>query len=125
MLKEQVELLAAEVDTEANRTSGSFAKSHRGILATVKVSNLVAAPTYTPSLQMRTQGGDWVTFWTAAAAISANGTYTYLLYPDSAGATYTEKVDSVLPYCFRFVLTYSGTPTTDNADTEAYADLLP
>jgi hypothetical protein len=124
-LKERVEVLAAEVDTEATRTSRQITSlTHRGLILLVDVSNELGAPTYTPSLQAK-RGATWATIWTAAAAISADGLYTYLLYPGTAGANYTEYVDMVLPQTYRVVLTYAGTPSTDNADTAIDAEHLP
>ncbi len=124
-LKDQLEVLEEESDSAATRTSVAISRQQRGMIMTVKTANEAGAASMTPSLQMKTQAGDWVTFWTAAAAITANGTFTYFFYPGTAVVSYTEYVDTVIPHTWRLVLTYAGTPATDTIDTEAVVDLLP
>ena len=124
-LKELLSVLAAEVDTVATRTcKGMVSKSHRGLILLVDITNLASSPTFTPLLQVR-RGASWVTIWTAAAALSANGLAAYLLYPGTAAANYTEYEDMVLPMEYRIGLTYAGNGTTDNADTAVSVEHLP
>lgn len=124
ILKDQLEVLEAEADSDVTRTSVAISRQQRGMLLTVKTANEAGTVSFTPSLQMKTLIGDWVTIWTAAAAIVANGQYHYVFYPGTAVAGYTEYVDTVLPFTWRVVLTYAGTPGTDTIDTEVVADLL-
>lgn len=119
-------LLATEVDTEASRLSTAQVNpTGRGLGISVKIENLQNSPSYTPHVDAKMPNGDWVTIWTAAAALTANGTVHYLIYPGTAGAVYTEYEDTVIPLSFRVGLTYVGTPATDNADTTVDAEILP
>lgn len=43
---------------------------------------------------------------TALAAIIANGTYTYELYPSSSGTGFSQKISGVLPRTFRVLITH-------------------
>lgn len=124
-LKDQLEVLEAESDSDVTRTSVAISRQQRGMILTIVAANEAGAVSFNPSLQMKTQAGDWVTFWTAAAPITANGTTTYFFYPGTAVVSYTEYVDTVIPHTWRLVLTYTGTPGTDTIDTEAVVDLLP
>lgn len=105
-----ISVLAEEADTSANRTSGQLPLSvQRGIRLIVKIGALTTTPTFTPSVQIPDGMGGWVTIWTAAAAISAAGTTSYLLYPSaSMGGSDTEKVNLVIGQAYRVVLTFGG-----------------
>ena len=124
-LKDQLQVLAAEADSDVTRTSVAISKTQRGMILTIKAANEAGTVSFNPSIQMQNLIGDWVTIWTAAAPITANGTTTYFFYPGTAVVSYTEYVDTVIPHTWRLVLTYTGTPGTDTIDTEVVADLLP
>ena len=124
ILKDQLEVLEAEADSDVTRTSVAISRQQRGMILTVKAANEAGTVSFEPSLQMKTSLGDWVTIWTAATPITADGQYHYVFYPGSAVAGYTEYIDTVLPFTWRLVLTYTGTPGTDTIDTTAVADLL-
>ena len=62
--------------------------------------------------------------WTAAAAVAADGTTNYLIYPGTRVVEdYTEYVDIEIPETWRVSITYAGTPATDKMDTLVTADL--
>jgi len=120
-----VSILASESLSTATRTSNDLiATLSRGALLWVKTANLTGTPTFTPSLQIDDPDGTALTVWTAATAISANGSYLYILSPDvltgMGGASVTETALVAIPYFHNIVLTYAGTPATDKVDTEAW-----
>lgn len=118
-------VLASQVGSVATRTSADFTNyNDRGVMVHVNIASLAGTPTFTPALQMKFVGGTYVTIWTAAVAIVANGDKTYLIYPNATSTVVTEAVNLSLPRVFRVVLTYTGNGTTDAADTYTDACLL-
>jgi hypothetical protein len=103
--------------------SNAFA---RGLLLHVKVANLTGIPTFTPRVQWKTAGGQYLDIWAAAAALSANGDFAYCLYPGATDAgAFTAKIGIPIPKNFRVVISYTtGTPGTDKADLLAEYDLV-
>lgn len=78
----------------------------RGILLIVDATVEVDTAEVTPSLQAYDPlSGKYATIWTAAAAISAVGTATYLLYPGASDGNMTEVDGIPLPAQFRVVMT--------------------
>ena len=99
--------------------------SGNSLIIVVTLANRTGVPTYTPSVQMKTKSGAYVTIWTAAAALAANGVTTYALGSASVDATaYTEKKQILIPDTIRIVLTYAGTPATDKVDTLVDLDVV-
>jgi len=121
-----LELLAPELLSTATRTSKDFAKpaGARGALLFIKTANEAGTASFTPSLKTKDPDGTALTLWTAGTAITANGSYLYVLSPDLLtgmnGASVTATALVALPDNFNLVLTYSGTPATDKIDTKAY-----
>ncbi len=121
-------VLDAELQSAATRLSGLFIMKGRGqqngMLLVVVVANKGGILSFTPELYTVVNGVD-VKLWTAAAAISANGTYVYLIYPGAGtNALFTEIKQTPMPREWKVSLTYSGTPATDKADTSAYASYI-
>lgn len=119
-------VLAEELQSTATRTSQDLpAPKARGMLLLVTVANEAGTCSFTPSLQLKNPAGTVLTIWTAAAAITANGSYLYVLSPDVLtgmnGASITATALVGIPRNWNLVLTYSGTPATDKMDTYAWA----
>jgi len=117
------EVLPAELLTIADRTSGQFSNPYgMGMILTIVVANEAGTFSATPELQTLDGYGNAITWWTAAAAITANGTYQYLVYPVAiTNSAFTETVTFPLPSNWRLFLDYTGTPANDKADTKAMA----
>lgn len=115
-------LLDLEVNTEADRVSRPVsAHECRGAIIAVKVANEAGTAQYDPSVEVQDAEGNWVTIWQAATSITADGNYEYILYPGASGGD-VDEVDAIpLPLGWRLKLAYTGTPSTDNADTSAHA----
>jgi hypothetical protein len=106
-------ILASQATTSATRTSADFTNNvmAAGILIHVKISSLSSTPTYTPSIEWKTTSGNYITLWTAAAAISANSDKVYWLSPGQAGtasSSITEAKGLHLPLQWRLTLTFGG-----------------
>ena len=120
------EVLAEESLSTATRTSEDFpAHEGRSMLLWVKTANEAGTASFTPSLQIKDPAGTALTVWTAASAITANGSFLYVLSPDALtgmnGASVTETALVGVPMFHNIVLTYSGTPANDKIDTQAWA----
>lgn len=61
----------------------------------------------TPALEIIDGNGDWVAIWTAAAAISATGNYSYCFYPAAINGNFTEVDGMPLPLDFRITFTHA------------------
>ena len=86
----------------------------RGFVLFVNVTARASAVTLTPSIQSRDPvGGDYITVWTAAAAINtADGSVAYLFYPSpntDAGSLYTEEIDLLVSRTWRVRMVHSTT----------------
>lgn len=79
----------------------------RGLILCVNATAETATASVTPSLQAKNEAGEWQTIWTAAAAIEAVGTFTYLLYPGASGGNFTEVDGIPLPLELRLVMTHA------------------
>jgi hypothetical protein len=116
------EVLPAELLTVADRTSGQFNNPYaQGMILTIVVANETGSFSATPKLQIVNAYGTALTFWTAASAITANGTFNYLFYPVTITNTaFNETVAFPIPGSWRLFLDYTGT-ASDKADTKASA----
>jgi len=116
-------VLLPELQTSATRTSGVFNNLYAlGMMITIVVENETGTFSVTPSLQTTDAYGDPITWWTASAPIDADGTYQYLVHNSpETNAAFTETVQFAIPRDWKLVLTYSGTPASDMADTKAAA----
>ena len=111
-------ILAQASGSSATRTSADFTSGDltRGILIHVKTANRSSTITFTPSVQWKTYTGNYLTIWTAASAIAANGDFTYFLAPLGGGtvsASFTESKSLQIPKTFRLLLTVGSTGTMD------------
>lgn len=118
--KAQLVALAAELGSFATRTSGDLdLRQVKSLLLTVVLANKAGTVTFTPSIQRKLKNGSYVTYWTAAAAISANSTTTYA-FGQAAVATLaalTEKLEVPIPMTARVVLTVAGAGDGNEFDT--------
>jgi len=102
-------ILAYENDSSANRTSREiFIPQGGGLVFCVIVADKKNTPTITPSLITTDNLTNDVTLWTAAAALSANGTYTYWLGPGAATGSLTQGASVPLARNVKVKLTISG-----------------
>jgi len=118
--------LALEADTIATRngidiTSGQ----HKAIrLAVVTGNKIGTLATYTPTLEWKYDGTNYAAIWTAAAALTANGTVIYDLGPGISAGDAVETISMSLPGTFRFTLTVGGTANAShNMDTSVFHGL--
>lgn len=123
------EVLASQAETQADYESAPQRNlTDSGVLVRVTIAaftNPGPQLTLTPQLQVRFADGTWVTIWTAAAGLVANGTTTYLLANGNhtnIGAL-TEVEDIPLPKGeWRLVLGVTGGDASNHAT--AYADAI-
>lgn len=127
--KSQLEVLASEAGSFATRTSGEFDfRQVQSMILTVVLANKLGTVTFTPSIQRKLKNGTWLTWWTAAAALSANNTGAGYMFGRGAGGTITgavEKIESPIPSYCRFVLTVTGAGDGNEFDTYAEVDVSP
>lgn len=115
--------LEPETATQATRESADFTvASGRTLSIAVVVANLTGTPTYTPSLQWKYDGTDYVTFWTASSALSADGVALYEIGAAAAGDG-DEAVAVPLKRTMRLVLTAASADGENNADTSAHINV--
>ena len=104
----------------ASVTSNPFKNRYaRRLQLTVKLANKAGTVTYTPIVQFKGADDTWRTLWTAAAALSANGTAIYQLndIAVSTASGITESKIAALPLDLRVGLTYSGAGAGNSFDT--------
>src|ERR1041385_5303172 len=84
-------LLASAARTATITSADQTNTNGRRLLLTIDVS-AQAGGSVTPSLQIQDPGpsGNWVTVWTAAAALTAVGTYAYYFADGASGGDWTE-----------------------------------
>lgn len=115
--------LASEANTTATRNSSDIT-NHNGStlrLVVVTANKAGTTATYTPSIQWKYDGTNYVTIWTAASALTNNGSALYDFGPgvaDVGGGV--EAVEMTLPRTFRVVLTVATADGSNNMDTAAY-----
>ncbi len=120
-------VLASEADTVATRTSADQTNTnHRGMILHVNTANKIGTTaTYTPAVQAKFNDGSYATIWTAAAALTNNGDWTYVLYPGASDGNTTEVDGIPIPRTWRGVITVGGTANAShNMDTLMDASLI-
>ncbi len=126
-IPDDIVAISTQTAVQASITGGDLTnRVGRGLRLTVTVASLIGVPTYTPVLQVKDASGNYVTLWTAAAALAANGTTSYVFYPAVTTATGdTEKIDTVIGRTFRINITAGGTlNSTNNASVTANTSLI-
>tara|TARA_R110000751_G_scaffold77347_8_gene156025 strand:+ start:1282 stop:1587 length:306 start_codon:yes stop_codon:yes gene_type:complete len=69
--------------------------AYRGFIILMDATAETDTASVTPSLQVQDGNGDWNDFWTAAAAITAVGNYSYLIYPGATATGNFTEVDGI------------------------------
>jgi len=112
-------LLASAARTTTTNSSDQTNFNWRGLILTIDISS-AGTGSITPSLQYKDSvSGNYKTVWTAAAALTANGTYCYGLYPGELNtATMTEVSNVLLTRTFRIVF------TANNANSMTYSSSI-
>lgn len=103
----------------ATDTSGAFANhEHLGVLLSVLVT-AGSTLSLTPKVQYSPDAGTtWIDYFVVAAALTATGNVSYLLYPGvlaTADGAVTESVNLPLPRLWRVVVTHG------NANSATYS----
>jgi len=116
-------VLPAQVASSATRTSNiMYNPMGVGMILTIVTADETGAASFTPTIKCLDAFGTVVTLWTAAAAITAAGTFNYAILPGSfTNTSFTEVASSLIPRKWYLVLTYSGTPANDYISTKASA----
>lgn len=110
-----VSLLASAARTTTQTGADTTNYNGVGILITVDVTS-AGTGSITPKIQGKDANGIYFDIWTAAAAITANGTKTYAIHPGSATAgNLTEAIQQFVPRTFRIVI------TANNANSVTYS----
>ena len=110
----EVTLLSSSGRVTTTNASTQTNYWHRGLTLFVDVTGRDGSTTLTPNLQVQEPVGDnWITVWTAAAAInSADTSIAYLFYPSGladAAELYTEAVDITIGRTWRATVTHNDT----------------
>jgi hypothetical protein len=118
-----VSILASSARTTTQTGSDQTNYNFRGLILYVNVTS-AGTGSITPSVDIKDSvSAAYKTIWTAAAAITTTGLFTYVIGPDAAAAAgYTE---AVLRYIGR---TFRVNVTANNANSVTYSvsmDLLP
>lgn len=117
-------LLASAARTAETSSSDTVNYNHTKILLVVNVSSMTATPVLTPKLQIKDSiSSAYVTVWTAAANITATGTYAYLFAIGGSGGAggFTEVASLLVGRTWRFTMSVAD---TDSATYSVSADLL-
>lgn len=123
-------LLASAARTATVTGDAQYNNEALGILLFIDVTAAAATPSVVPKIQAGfpdttapTPTITWVDYFTVAAALTATGDYTYLLYPAilaSADGNMTESVNLPLPRVWRLVLTHADTDSFTYSVTGQY-----
>lgn len=117
-------VLPAELQTAADRTSSAFSHpTAAGLMMKFVVANEAGTFSATVNIQTPDADGTWTTIYTSAA-ITANGTTLFFIYPGGGTNSLFTIVPFTLPKEWRVFLDYSGTPASDKADTYLQACYL-
>lgn len=101
-------LLSSGARTANQNSTDQINRNWHGLLLTVDVSN-AGTGSITPSIQVKDPvSGNYKTIWTAAAALTANGTYVYALAPNAAAASFTEAVQLLLSRTWRLAMIHNN-----------------
>lgn len=118
-------VLANQALSTATRFSGNlFNPAATRLVIAVKLANLTGTPTFTPKILVRGPDGTSWGIWTAAVALSVNGTYIYFFGPDVVAGSAKEAVGIPIPTEWTLQLVYAGTPASDKVDTQVDAMYL-
>lgn len=121
-------ILAPATGSNATRTAAKLSTDYNhGVAIIVKLANKAGTVSFTPTVYAYDEDGNAIVWWAAAAALSANGTLTYVLFPGGMtgkGSGVTEAADVVLPRTWGFALVYSGAGGANSFDTEVYGMYL-
>ena len=100
---------AARTVTEVSALQTNF--NARGLFLFIVVDTIVATPSVTPVVHARQDtNGAYETIWQAPAAITAPGSYTYMLYPGVAsggGTSLTAMASMIIPRKWRLQMTHN------------------
>jgi len=109
-------LLSSSARTTTTNSSDQTNYNWHGLLLVVDVTS-AGTGSITPSIQVKDSiSGNYKTVWTAAAALTANGTYVYALTsPKPDAASYTEVVGLLVGRTWRLAMTHN------NANTITYS----
>lgn len=121
-----LELLVLEATSQADRNSEAYDNlSAEGLLIRVELSATAGTVAYTPKLQRRGADGTWEDVWSATAALAADGVAWYWISPEAEAADgeITEAVQIPIPEAWRFTLVATTADGSNNASTEAEADV--
>lgn len=110
----EVAILSSDGRITTTNSSDLNNWNHSGLILFVDITGRDGSTTLTPNLHVQEPIEDnYVTVWTAAAALnSADTTAAYLFYPSTntdAAALYTEAVDLTIGKVWRVAMTHSDT----------------
>lgn len=114
--------IAQTADSVATITGSDIPHYQDGpVRLIVTLTDKQGTVTFTPKIQIKTAAGVYVDYWTAAAALSANGTYVYEVGPAATSAAnkvagVTESVMGWIGKAYRVVMTYSGAGAGNSFD---------
>lgn len=128
--KNVVEALAAEVGSFATRNSDEIDGSNVGaLIMTCVFSAEAGVGNFVPRIQkLLLDGTTWVDHFVAAAAVTADGTYTYCIGRGVSGASaggVTESKEIPVPKTFRVQLTNAGAGDGNEFNTRVELELHP
>lgn len=119
-----ITLLPQAIRTVEANSGDQLNSSGRGLILFVRVYSITNTPSVTPRLQIRDSiSGVYFTIWTAAAAVTAAGSYAYLfdLGGVGFGGNYTEAVNLRLGRVWRLIVQHAN---TDGIEYSVSATLL-
>lgn len=128
---ELIALTANSIATVTGDLLTDLGKYGRSMILTVVLADKQGTVTFTPKIQkLLKDGSTYVDYWIAAAALSANGSYNYVIGRDAATMTggslgIVEARNIPLPRDFRVVLTYSGAGSGNSFDCYAEGEVIP
>lgn len=107
----RIELFASAARTATANSATQTNHQARGVAIFIDVTAAAATPSVVPKIEQSFDGGTtWLDLFVVAAALTATGDYTYLLYPGinpAADGAYTESVNLVLPRTWRLTMTHA------------------
>lgn len=100
----------------------------RGVMLTIKLANKAGTVGFTPNIRIRDAEGNAVVVWTAAAELTANNTYVYIIHPEapaSAPATIKEAKIMCLPRVWDLLMDLTtGAGAGNSFDIDASVSFL-
>jgi hypothetical protein len=70
-------------------------QDYRGLIILMDATSETSSASVTPSLQLQDGNDDWNDIWTAAAAVTAVGNTSYLIYPGATASGNFTEVDGI------------------------------